>query len=252
MKGFWAGLQFLTRLRVVKETCWTAENFGASVKYFPVYGLIIGGLLAGGYYLCNLIFPPLVTAAILLLLEVFLTGGIHLDGFMDTMDGIFSGRSPERILEIMKDSRVGAHSVIALGLLYLLKFSIYYEFPAVVLLPTLLIMPAIGRWAMLMGITAFPYARPEGMGKSFHQHAGKYALLIGTVFMLLIIVPFRLAGIIPLLLGAACAYLFCCKITRQLGGLTGDIYGAITELTQVVVLLASYIVTTWGWAVMLL
>lgn len=252
MKGFWAGMQFLTRIRVVKQTSWEAEDFGASVKYFPLYGLVIGGILVGAYYIFSLIFPPLITAALILLLEVFITGGIHLDGFMDTMDGLFSGRSPERILEIMKDSRVGAHSVIALGLLYLLKFSIYYECPSALLFPALILMPVIARWAMLMGITTFPYARLEGMGKSFHQYAGQRAFLIGTLMTVIIVAPFQWTGLTTLVVAAAVAYLFCRKVTRQIGGLTGDVYGAVTELTQVVVLLVLYVVATWGWAMLLL
>jgi len=250
MRGFWAGLQFLTRMRVVQQTSWADEDFGASVKFFPLYGLLIGIFLAGGYYIFNLILPPLITAALIILLEVVITGGIHLDGFMDTMDGLFSGRSPERILEIMKDSRVGAHSVIALGLLYLLKFSIYYEYPSEMMLSALFFMPAMGRWAMLMGIIVFPYARLEGMGKSFHQYAGKKAFIIGTLMILIIAGFFKWIGIVTFMIAAAFAYLFCRKVALQLGGLTGDVYGAVTELTQVVTLLVFYVVSMWGWVML--
>jgi adenosylcobinamide-GDP ribazoletransferase len=169
---------------------------------------------------------------------------------MDTMDGLFSGRSPERVLEIMKDSRVGAHSVIALGLLYLLKFSIYYDYPSEMLLSVLFFMPAMGRWAMLMGITAFPYARPEGMGKSFHQYAGKKAFVIGTLMILIIAAPFKWIGVLTFIISAAFAYLFCRKVALQLGGLTGDVYGAVTEITQVVMLLVFYVVSIWGWVML--
>jgi adenosylcobinamide-GDP ribazoletransferase len=251
MKCFWVGLQFLTRIRVVKQEVWTDEDFGGSVKFFPLYGLIIGGILALGYYTLSQIFPPMVTAVCILLLEVAITGGIHLDGFMDTMDGIFSGRSAERILEIMKDSRVGAHSVIALGLLYLIKFSMYYEFPSEMLIPVLIFMPVLGRWAMVMGITSFPYARPEGMGKSFHQYAGRNAFTIGTIITLGIAAAFQWIGIITFVVTAAFVYLFCRRITKQIGGLTGDVYGAATELTQVTAMFVIYVVATWGWTMML-
>lgn len=252
MKSFLVGLQFLTRIKLVKQTNWVEEDFGRSVKFFPLYGAVIGVILAAGYYICSLFLPPLVTAVCLLALEVYITGGIHLDGFMDTMDGMFSGRTPERMLEIMKDSRVGAHSVIALGLLQLLKFSMYYEFPAEMLLPALIVTPVMGRWAMAMGITQFPYARPAGMGKSFHQHAGRSTLPWASLFAAASAAVLGWMGAAVVVVSAAWAFLFCHRVSKQLGGLTGDVYGAAAELTQVVTLLAAYLAATAVWPYMLL
>lgn len=247
MKSFWIGLQFLTRIRVMRQVNWTDEDCGGSVKFFPIYGLVIGVVLAAGYYVCGQFFPPLVTAVFLLILEVYITGGIHVDGFMDTMDGLFSGRTPERILEIMKDSRVGAHGVIAFGLLYLSKFSIYYEFPSEILTPALIITPVLGRWAMVMGITQFPYARPAGMGKSFHQFAGGSAMPIATVCAAAAAAGLGLTGAVVFAVTGAWSYLFCRRVSKQLSGLTGDVYGAVTELTQVVAMLVIYLSSMWVW-----
>lgn len=249
MKSFWAGLQFLTRFQVIKQASWTGEEFGKSVCFFPLYGAVIGAVLAAGYYVFSQLFPPLITAVLLLMLEVYLTGGIHLDGFMDTMDGLFSGRSPDRILEIMKDSRVGAHSVLALGLLYLMKCGIYYEFPSEILIPALIVMPVLGRWAMVMGITQFPYARPAGMGKCFHQFAGRNAFYIATAFAVPAAAGLGWMGLFVWLIVGAYAYLFCRRVSIRLGGLTGDIYGAVTELTQIVTMLVIYLLSTliWPW-----
>lgn len=244
MKSFWIGLQFLTRIRVTKQQSWTDEDFGRSVKFFPLYGAVIGAVLAAGYYLCNQFFPPLVTAVIILLLEVYITGGIHLDGLMDTLDGICSGRPPEGMLEIMKDSRVGAYGVIGLGLLFLSKFSIYYEFPPEILMPALIIMPVLGRWAMVIGITQFAYARPAGIGKGFHQYAGRSAMPLATVFAAVAAAGLGWMGAVVLVVAGAWAYLFCRSISIKLGGLTGDIYGAVTELVQVVTLLVIYLTAT--------
>jgi adenosylcobinamide-GDP ribazoletransferase len=247
MNSFWVGLQFLTRIRVWRQVNWTSETCGGSVKFFPLYGAVIGGVLAAGYYVCGQFFPPLLTAVLLLILEVYITGGIHVDGFMDTMDGLFSGRSPERILEIMKDSRVGAHGVIAFGLLYLSKFSIYYEFPSEILMPALIITPVLGRWTMVMGITQFPYARPEGMGKCFHQFAGRSAMPVATVFAAAAAAALGWMGAVVFTVVGAWAYLFCRRVSQELGGLTGDVYGAVTELTQVVAMVVIYLSVTWIW-----
>lgn len=251
MNSFWVGLQFLTRIRVTKQECWTDEAFGASVKYFPLYGAFIGAFLAAGYYICNELFPPMVTAVCILMLEVYITGGLHLDGFMDTMDGIFSGRSPERMLEIMKDSRVGAHSVIAMGLLNLIKFSMYYEFPSEILIPALIIMPILGRWAMVMGITQFPYARPEGIGKSFHQFAGGKSMPLATMFAAIAAAGLGWMGAVVFVVVGAFSYLFCRMVSRRLGGLTGDVYGAVTEISQVVTMVVVYLSVTSAWPFLL-
>ena len=128
--SFFIGLQFLTRISIVKQTVWTEESFGKSVKFFPAVGAVLGlsyiaileilNLLTGGAF-------PMLTAAVILISMAILTGGIHCDGFMDTMDGLFSGRDRERILEIMKDSRVGAFGVVSFVLLSVLDFAALSE-----------------------------------------------------------------------------------------------------------------------------
>lgn len=244
MNSFLLGLQFLTRIRITKQESWCDEACGRSVKFFSLYGVIIGAVLAAGYYFCNQFFPPLITAVIILLLEVYITGGIHVDGFMDTMDGLCSGRPPAGMLEIMKNSRVGAYSTIGLGLLFLSKFSIYYEFPAEILMPSLIIMPVLGRWAMVIGITLFPYARPAGMGRCFHQYAGRGALPLASLCAAAASAALGWTGAVAFAVTGAWSYLFCRNISRKLGGLTGDIYGAVTELAQVVALLVIYLTAT--------
>ncbi|WP_371371359.1 adenosylcobinamide-GDP ribazoletransferase [Sporomusa aerivorans] len=237
MKDFFTGLQFLTRIRVVRQTDWSPDSFGRSVKYFTLIGGIIGLVLAGLNYLLSQFLPTHVLAAILILAEILLTGGLHCDGFMDTADGVFSGRSRERMLEIMKDSRVGANGVVAFGMLILLKYSLIIDMTPTLLTTALLIMPVAGRMAMVASITLFPYARPDGMGKAFAQYAGKATLFITALMALLIIVPFGLqasvcAGV-AVLAGVVSARYFA----SVLGGLTGDTYGAVTELTELMALL---------------
>jgi len=244
MKHFITGLEFLTRIHLSKQSQWSPESFGRSVKFFPLIGGILGILLVminhffteylpfTGFYM-----PPHVLTTLLIVANIILTGGLHCDGLMDTMDGIFSGRSRERMLEIMKDSRIGANGVMAFVLLIILKWSLIMDISPLSLPSALLIMPVLGRFAMVMGITIFPYARPDGIGKAFAEYAGKYTLYIGLLLTLLVIIPVGKQAILSLAIVSICAMLFARYVTKLLGGLTGDIYGAMSELAEIMVLL---------------
>lgn len=244
MNEFLVGLQFLTRIRFVTQTEWTAESFGKSVKYFPAIGAILGLILSGFSYLFyaalphyGFALPAHITAALLLIFSILLTGGLTADGFMDTMDGVFSGRSRERMLEIMKDSRVGANGVMAFTLLVLCKWSLLLDLSNGNIAIALFAMPVISRMAMVIGITLFPYARPEGIGKAFAQYASKKTLWFAAMFTVVLLVPCGLIGAAAMLAVILFTAWFGRYITKALGGLTGDVYGALTELSELFVLL---------------
>lgn len=243
MQNFITGLQFLTRIRIAGQSQWQPESFGRSVKYFPLVGGVIGVILVALNYIIDgylpvlgVYLPPHVFATLLTAVPIFITGGLHCDGFMDTMDGLFSGRSRERQLEIMKDSRVGANGVTAFVLLILLKWSLIADIAPTLIPLALFAMPVLGRFAMVIAITSFPYARPEGMGKAFAQYAGKTSLILAALFVLLLIVPLGKQAIISGGVVVLFTILFARYVTGILGGLTGDIYGAITEIAEILVL----------------
>lgn len=245
MNDFLTGLQFLTRIQLKKQTEWSPESFGRSVRYFPIIGLIIGIVLTVLQQLAAFYIPVNVLAAFLIIAEIIITGALHCDGYMDTADGIFSGRSRERMLEIMKDSRVGANGVVAFGALLLLKWTLYVDMPKTLLPFALLAAPMIGRLCMVVGITTFPYARPDGIGKAFAQYAGRPALSIAataTFIVIAVLGKLAMAGLIAALLFTLW---FGRYVTKILGGLTGDIYGAITETTQIIVLMTFLILRGW-------
>ncbi|HWR43295.1 adenosylcobinamide-GDP ribazoletransferase [Sporomusa sp.] len=237
MKDFFTGLQFLTRIRVVEQTDWSPDSFGRSVKYFTLIGAIIGLILAGLNYFLSQFLPSHVLAVVIILAEIVLTGGLHCDGLMDTADGVFSGRSRERMLEIMKDSRVGANGVVAFGLLILLKYSLIIDMTPTMLTVALLVMPVAGRLAMVISIASFPYARPDGMGKAFAQYAGRRTLIIAIIAALVIVIPMGLQASISTGIAALAGVLSARYFANVLGGLTGDTYGAVTELTELMALL---------------
>ncbi|EGW41248.1 adenosylcobinamide-GDP ribazoletransferase [Desulfosporosinus sp. OT] len=241
MRGFLIALTFLTRIPLpAPKVEITSEEFTRSYRYYPLVGLTIGLLLWLLAKVLILYFPPLVLAALLLVAELALTGGLHLDGFMDSMDGLLSARSPDRILEIMKDSRVGAHASMALIGLLLLKFSLLAS-----LTPSkfsiLLVMPMISRWVFQIGVIAFPYARAQGLGKGIHDTTRWIPFLVsGAVVLGISFLLAKIAGLITFGVCVIVVTLWAFKISSLLGGLTGDLYGAIIELSEVICLLVAF------------
>lgn len=245
MKAFFIGLQFLTRISIVKQTSWTAADFGRSVRFFPLVGVVLGSIYAGAAYLLlvvlpqqGILFPEHIRNVLLLLLPIIMTGGLHCDGFMDTMDGIFSGRSREKMLLIMKDSCVGSNAVVAFIAYILFEYALLADFDASYLPTALFVMPIIARLCMTMAIVCFPYARPEGMGKAFAEHANRSALMFAVFSTLLFVAPWGIFAIISMLATIAAAFCFAKYVTKILGGLTGDVYGAITHLGELFALFA--------------
>jgi adenosylcobinamide-GDP ribazoletransferase len=241
---FITALQFLTRLRLVREPDCDMAAFGRSVRFFSLVGCVAGILLAIAALLTAGWLPGTVRSTLLVFLAVLITGGLHCDGLMDTADGVMSGRSRERVLEIMKDSRVGAFGVIAIIFLLLGKWSLIHDMPESLLVYALVSMMAIGRFAMTAVIVFFPYARPEGMGKAFAEHAGKSSFFVAALTLAGMVLVFYFVGgvfVACVAVGASLAALLFAlwagsRLTRFLGGLTGDTYGAVTELSEMLVL----------------
>lgn len=229
-------LQFLTRIKISKNLEMTAELFRLSTFYFPFVGLMIGVILYFGASLGEGNLQPLTLATLLLILEIVITGGLHIDGLMDTCDGILSGREREKILEIMKDSRVGAMGVISLCLLLLLKVVFLYEIVLRDDLYMVLFMPFVGRWAMIYALTCYPSARSEGLGHLFRKKLNKKSFFLISLYSLIILSFsfYYLSDMMALIwpLTALMVYFTAERINLILGGHTGDTYGAISELAE--------------------
>lgn len=243
MQRFFSALTFLTRIPVPVpgKPNFDPEDLRGSIYYFPVVGLLIGAILGGSWFFLNKFFPPLITGTLVIFIQVMLAGGLHLDGLMDTLDGLGGGNDREERLAIMKDCHPGAFGVQGAVLLILLKFGVYSRSDAF-LLPLLVVTPVIGRQVLVWAQVIFPYARAQGLGKLFSVYGDYRKLAITTGFTLLVLIVllkwngailFVLAGIFSILLAAAFA--------RLLGGLTGDTYGALCEITECFVLLAGFL-----------
>ena len=251
MHSFLIGLQFLTRIRLVRQTEWTSEDFGRSTRFFPLVGLVLGICYAlFAWLLLYAVGMRALTAALLLVLPLLLTGGLHADGFMDTADGVFSGRDRERKLEIMKDSRVGAFGVVSFVMLMFVQYALISDMHPLLLIPALFVMPVIGRFAMVLSVACFPYAREDGMGKTFADMADRKTIVIAALITMILVLPWGFLAALALVLGTVFALLFCRLITHVLGGVIGDVYGAATVLTETLVLLVFSLASTqpnvWG------
>ncbi|MDN5293852.1 MAG: adenosylcobinamide-GDP ribazoletransferase [Eubacteriales bacterium] len=251
MERFLVALQNLTRI-YVKNVEYDEKKFGSASLYFPLVGLIIGLAMAGvGQLTFYLTTSPAVTAGILLMFYLYLTGSIHLDGFMDTMDGLFCGRlTAEERLAVMKDSRAGAFGVLGVVALLLLRYALYTELIAKAENWWWLILTSVfSRWAMVLVIYAFPYARPEGMGKAHHLYT-RLPQVAGATLMTAILAFFPLISgakwyllILPVV--AAYALLAGRYASSLLGGVTGDVYGATAEGGENVTLFLALLGVCW-------
>jgi adenosylcobinamide-GDP ribazoletransferase len=206
--------------------------------YFPFVGFLLATLLYLVQHLFGLILPHLALAAVLVVVLVVLTGGLHLDGFMDTCDGLFGGRTRERRLEIMRDSRVGSFGVLGGACILLLKFALFASMgPRSLSIAFFILLPCT-RWAMVLALRVFPSARAGGLGATFRQTVTLPKLMLAaiTAFLLALIVGHSV-GVLAWCVAGGTALLLGAWVTRQIGGLTGDIYGAIAECSEVVLLL---------------
>lgn len=263
---FLLALQFLTRVPVTVKGQVTAEDMARSMAWFPFIGLLLGLAAAAVHGLASMVFTGPVSDFLAIALVIIITGNMHTDGLMDTADGIFSGRPREGMLEIMKDSRVGAHGVVAGVLVILAKFVLLGQLPAEAKAPALILAPVLGRWAQVYGAAVFPYARTGGGTGSFTDTVGRRELFWASLTVVTVIVGalfafqmYILAGaaallgsfatdssfIIGVLLDSAILAVLVFAgnaglaryIAGKLGGLTGDTYGALSECIEVLVLM---------------
>ncbi len=234
---FTLAVTFLTRLPLPVSGDATADDLRASMGWYPLIGLGLGALGWGIFALTRLLLPELVAAAlVIILLEVF-TGALHLDGLMDTCDGLGSGQSRERALEIMKDSRVGAMGVFAAIAVMLLKVVALAALTPKGALPVLIIGWSAARMLPILDVTLFPYARETGTVAAFARGKSPAALVAAAICTLLIVL---IAGYLPGLLLALLAVLITLlvqmHIAFKLRGLTGDVYGLGIELAETLAL----------------
>ncbi len=256
LRRFVLMLQFMTTIPIGIHVRAEKEDFAKGLATAPLVGFLLGLLLAAGNYLFGLLFSPMITAVLTVALYIVLTGGLHLDGLGDTADGLFSNRPRERILEIMKDSRVGSNAVLALIVVLLLDVSILASLKEHLAI-FLILMPVAGRIASLVGAGSSAYAGvSDGPGRWCVEYCGLKEVVQGLALYAVLFAATGMIGlglseeaswlqsavwIVPLaIIPPVSAFLLTRLLGSKLGGVTGDILGAVCELNQVVFLLAAY------------
>jgi len=248
-----AALQFLTVFPIPKRRQIGAEELGASQGYFPLVGLFLGAILAGVDWLLGFTLPVAVVNALLLIVLIILTGALHVDGFIDTCDGLVGRGTPQERWRIMSDSRVGGFGVAGAFCLLLLFYVSLSSITEPYRLIALILTPTLGRWSMVYAIFAFPYAKPAGLGVSFKEQAGWQGFTLATSVALVAAVGLfairglglMLAGLVLMFTVWLVALAVALFLRGKFGGLTGDSYGAINEVTQVFVLIFFCIISGW-------
>ncbi len=243
VRSFLIAWHFLTALPLSRNHHDPAPNeLAGSMVWYPFVGLLLGGLLAAtDFFLASWFSTELVSVLVIVLL-IGLTRGLHQDGLADTLDGLAGGRTPADRLAIMRDPRIGAIGATGLFLSLILRYAALVSLPESIRFPVLLCLPAIGRWAMVMGAWGAPYARAEGgLAAPFLMHLSMRHVMAATVLVggLLVWTIGSSGAIASVVLGAALSRLLTFFCRRFFGGITGDTLGATNEVVEISFLIAA-------------
>jgi adenosylcobinamide-GDP ribazoletransferase len=211
-------------------------DFGASIVYFPLIGTLIGGLGAGVFWLASAIWSQVVALALSLIATVLVTGALHEDGLADAADGFGGGSTPERVLEIMKDSRIGSYGAVALILTIVTKLASLASLPRIDIVLALIVGHTLARWSSVPLLYGSPYIGTKGA--AFAGGVTTLRLLIATIIMVgICALALQRRAIIAMLVSVLVTAAAGVFFKRRLGGMTGDCLGAANQLVEVAVYL---------------
>lgn len=236
MRSFLTAVSFLTRIPVGRFLSAEWAGVARAAGWFPLVGALLGA--AGGFFGLTVRghLPPAVVAALMVLLEVLLTGALHFDALADMADGFGGGRTAEDVLRIMRDHAIGSYGGTALAILIAIKVTAYAALlERASFMYAAIAAPALGRWSILLLSNMLPYVRPSA---SKTERIGRSALLWGTLTVAVGLLATRsikctIAAVLVLIV-TLCFGRYCRK---RIGGITGDTTGANVEISQIAVLL---------------
>ena len=251
MKRFISILQFMTRIPINIDTGFD-EEFHKTITYFPLVGLVLGVLIYIIGLVSGIFFDSFITSIIVTLALVILTGGLHIDGLGDTFDAIYSYRDKERMLEIMKDSRLGTNSLLAIMFLILLKIGFIYSIINNNLLWTVIFMPVVARLGVIVMMYKTVTPRENGMGNLFIGKASTSMFTIAILYTIILMIGISKLIFLALTFEAMMLIstiiilfifnnLFKKHIYIKIDGVTGDILGCTIELGELIYLFCIYL-----------
>ena len=241
LNDFLTAVQFLTRIPVPTSP-WTPDSLPRAVKFFPIVGALLGAIAALAHALLTPHLPRLAAAALTVTLLVLITGAFHEDGLADAADGFGGGHSREKILEILRDSRIGSYGGAALALSIITRIALIAALPLEHVTATLIAAHVLCRWTTLPLSYFVPPARPAGDGQATSLLLSPASLAIGTTFAVAVAILLLKWRAAPALAAAiAVTALTGAYYRHRIGGVTGDCFGATNQLTEI----TTYLVGAW-------
>lgn len=241
---FLVAVQFLTRLPVPTLGGFQPDWTSRSARYFPLVGALVGLVCAGVFAVASEIRPGMIPALLAVATGVLVTGAFHEDGLADAFDGLGGGQSPERRLEIMKDSRIGVFGALGLGLTLALKVAALAALPVWLGAVGLVAAHAGGRAAAVIAMRMLPYAgdRDRTKVKPVADGVTRRETLVALLFAVLAVAPLGLAAPVAagvaIAVGGGLAILMAATAKRLIGGWVGDTLGATEQMFEVGLILA--------------
>ncbi|MYM85315.1 adenosylcobinamide-GDP ribazoletransferase [Duganella sp. FT50W] len=240
LRLFFTALQFFTRLPIPRWVGFDPAWLNQASRYFPLVGVVVAAIACGVYAVAIWFLPTPVAAVLSTAAGIYATGAFHEDGFADMCDGFGGGMTPERVLEIMKDSRIGAYGAIGTICMLGLKLTALSALPPLAAIGALLIAHPLSRLMATALIWRLDYARAEGKAKPLAQKMGNGEFLIAAITVavpVLAVLQLRWLPLNALLYGLSAAIIatlwLARKCVRRIGGYTGDCLGAVQQVTEV-------------------
>jgi len=218
------------------------RDLASSMQWYPLVGVLLGGILVAGEFCFGKILTLDIVTLLSLCLLVMVTGGLHQDGLADTIDGLSKRGNVQERLAVMKDSSIGALGATGLILALGLRFGGMLHLPSSDRLSLLLCMPVVGRWAMVVSAFGSVHARGDGgIASDFFNEIQWLDLLWATIWLGIILfgtLGVQVGGVV-LVLSVVVGRVMVFFFSRLFGGITGDMLGAINEVTEILYLLVA-------------
>ncbi len=258
MKKLLLAFQFLTIIPI-KEIKVSEKEMGTSSAFFPVVGFMEGLGLVFAAQEISKILPLELTNGLLIVMIILINGGLHLDGLADTFDAIALRGDRGKKLAVMKDSTIGSIGAIAIVLVILLKYlllnTLFLNSSRIIYYSSLFLMPVFSRWVMVPAIFHSKSAREDGLGKIFVENTGLKELVIATsltvlIFLLVLLITHYSLLVTHFLCVLLLLYIFCLLsvwfCNKKFGGMTGDTFGALSEISGILFLLIGLIIEKYS------
>lgn len=235
-------VQFLTRIPVPRYR-FVPEEMPGAAKWFPLVGEMVGLGAVGLHWLLRPHLPGGIVAMAVIVYLALVTGGLHEDGLADTADGLGAGGPRERMLAVMRDSRIGSFGTVAIVLSVLLRWGLLSAMEPAKFAGYVLAAQVLSRWSALPLSVALPSAREGGLGSKFASSISAASLIAGSVLALAIVgFTLRTHALAPVAAVAAVTLLSGLLYRSKLGGITGDCMGATIQISEIAV----YLCAVWA------